>query len=265
MPYFTTSDGVRLRYEVQGSGKNAIAFLNGIAMNIDGWRMQADFLKGKGFLVLLHDMRGQGASDKPRAEYSLERHVLDLKELLDFLGFDEVSLAGISYGGKVSLMAALSMPDRIKNLVILNSSHTVDRALKLRVDRWILAARLKSGRFLWQAMVPDIFSDKFLNDNFSFVSSLAPGFELIDFVSFEEMAKAFTRVDLHGKLSVLNTQALVVAGTDDKFFPPRYSRLIVEELPMGKYYELDCGHVSIWEKPREVNELIYKFLSGDKK
>mgnify|MGYP001772836000 CR=1 FL=1 len=262
MPFFTTSDGVKIYYELIGTGERTVALLNGIAMNTMGWRLQSEYLKNRGFKVLLHDMRGQGMSDKPRGEYSLERHVLDLKELLEHLGIERASLVGISYGGKVALMAAEMLPGRVEKLVVLNSSHTVDRALVARVDRWILASRLKSGSELSQAMVPDIFSDRFLNENFGFVASLAPNFELVDFVAFEEMAKAFIRVDLRGRLSRVSVPSLVVAGADDKFFPPRYSRLIAEELPSARYMELDCGHVSIWEKPHEVNELIYGFLSG---
>ncbi|MEM0087593.1 MAG: alpha/beta hydrolase [Thermofilum sp.] len=260
MAFFTTSDGVKIHYELLGEGERVIALLNGIAMNTAGWGFQTEALKKAGFRVLLHDMLGQGSSEKPRGEYSLERHVLDLKELLDHLGIEKASLVGISYGGKVALLAALLIPSYIDKLVVLNSSHTVDRALIARVDRWILGSRLKSGRVLWQIMVPDIFSDQFINERFSLVSSLAPNFELIDFVAFEEMAKAFVRVDLKGKLSSVRQPTLVVAGAEDRFFPPRYSEMIAGEIPSSRYLVLECGHVSIWEKPQEVNKLLLDFL-----
>lgn len=260
MAFFTTSDGVKIHYELVGEGERVVALLNGIAMNTAGWSFQTEALRRAGFRVLLHDMRGQGLSEKPRGEYSLERHVLDLKELLEHLGIEKTSLVGISYGGKVALLAALLMPGSVEKLVVLNSSHTVDRALMARVDRWILGSRFKSGRVLWQIMIPDIFSDQFLNERFSFVSSLAPNFELIDFVALEEMAKAFVRVDLRGKLADVRCPALVVAGAEDRFFPPRYSEMIASELPSCRYHVLDCGHVSIWEKPQEVNKLLLDFL-----
>jgi len=262
MPYFTTSDGVKIYYELLGTGEKVVALLNGIAMTTASWRLQSEYLRNLGLRVLLHDMRGQLMSDKPRGEYSLERHVLDFKELLDHLGIERVAVVGTSYGGKVALMAAKALNQRVERLVVLNSSHTVDRALIARVDRWITAARFKSGRILWQMMVPDIFSDRFINESFAFVASLAPNFELIDFVAFEEMAKAFIRVDLRGTLSAVSAPTLVVASTEDRFFPPRYSRMIAEELPSARYVELDCGHVSIWEKPHEVNKLLHEFLVG---
>lgn len=263
MPYFTSSDGLRLYYELKGSGEKTVVLVNGILMNTASWKLQAEFLISKGFRVLLHDLRGQGASDKPRTGYTIDRHVLDLKELLDFLGIRNASLIGISYGGKIVLAFAKRFNELVDRLIALNTSHTVDRALIARIDRWILASRFKSGRFLWQVMVPDIFSDRFLNENFAFVSSLAPSFEQIDFVAFEEMAKAFIRLDMKGTLHDLDVPTLIVAGTEDKFFPPRYSKMIVQELPRGKYVEIDSGHVSIWEKSREVNEIIYKFLRGE--
>jgi 3-oxoadipate enol-lactonase len=262
MPYFTTSDGVRIYYELQGTGERVVALLNGIAMTTASWRLQSEYLKSIGFRVLLHDMRGQLMSDKPRGEYSLERHVLDFKELLDHLGLERVAIVGTSYGGKVALMAAKALAQRVEKLVVLNSSHVVDRALVARVDRWLTAARFKSGRILWQVMIPDIFSDRFINENFAFVASLAPNFEQIDFVAFEEMLKAFIRVDLRGALSSLSVPTLVVASSEDRFFPPRYSRMIAEELPSARYVELDSGHVSLWEKPHDVNRLLHDFLLG---
>lgn len=260
MPYFTTSDGVKIYYELVGSGERTVVLVNGIAMNVLSWRLQSQYLSSLGFRVLLHDMRGQGNSDKPRDGYSLERHALDIKELLEHLGVTKAVLVGISYGGKVALLAASTYPELFEKIVILNSAHTVDRALRARVDRWILAARFKSGRILWQVMVPDIFSDEFINENFSFVASLAPNFELLDFTAFEEMTKAFIRVDLRGKVSEARMPVLVVGGREDKFFPPRYSRMIVEDLPSAEYAEVDSGHVSIWEKPHDVNRLIYEFM-----
>jgi len=265
MAYFTTTDGIKIYYEVEGEGEKTVVLLNGITMNTVGWRLQAEYLRNLGYKVVLHDMRGQGQSDKPRTGYSIDRHVSDLKELLDYLGINTFTLAGISYGGKVALATALAFSEQVEKLVILNSSHTVDKALRLRVDRWILAARLKSGRFLWQVMIPDIFSDEFINNSFSFISSLAPNFELVDMVAFEEMIKAFLRLDLRGKLSKLTMPTLVVASTHDRFFPPRYSKLIVEELPNGKYAEVESGHVSIWEKPGEINVLVSNFLKGEVK
>jgi len=261
MGYYTTSDGVKIYYELLGTGEKTVALLNGIAMNTLGWRVQAEYLRNRGFRVLLHDMRGQGLSDKPRGGYSLERHALDLRELMEGLGIRSASLVGISYGGKVALLAASMFPELIEKVVVLNTSHAVDRALIARVDRWIMVSRLRSGRLLWQAMVPDIFSDRFLNENSQFVASLAPNFELIDFDAFQEMAKAFVRLDLRGKLAK-GKPTLVVSGLDDKFFPPRYSKLIADELPGSRYVELDCGHVSIWEKPHDVNRIVYEFLVG---
>jgi 3-oxoadipate enol-lactonase len=265
MPYFTSPDGVKIYYDLMGSGEKTVVFLNGIAMTTLGWRLQAEYLRNLGFQVLLHDMRGQGMSDKPRSGYSIERHASDLKGLLEHLGIGRCVLVGISYGGKVALAASKMFPDAVEKLVVLNSSHAVDRALISRTDRWILAARLKSGRFLWQTMIPDIFSDEFLNNNFSFVASLAPNFELIDFVAFEEMIKAFLRLDLRGKLTELSIPTLIVAGTDDRVFPPRYSKMIHEDLPAGNYVEVKSGHVSIWEKPNEINSIIYNFLRSEGK
>jgi pimeloyl-ACP methyl ester carboxylesterase len=75
--------------------------------------------------VVLYDLRGHGRSERPPTGYTVDDAVADLAALLDALGVDRpVYLVGNSYGGVVALRAAISRPDLVAGLVVVEA-HTV--------------------------------------------------------------------------------------------------------------------------------------------
>ena len=61
-----------LYYEFHGDEKNELIILNnGVFMNTTSWVFQLPALT-KRYRVLAYDMRGQGQSEHPESEYSLE-------------------------------------------------------------------------------------------------------------------------------------------------------------------------------------------------
>lgn len=82
-------------------------------------------LAREGWHVVAPDLRGHGASDRPGAEaaYSLETCTDDLLALVDHLGWDEFALLGHSMGGMLAQRLALRIPDRVRVLVLMDTSH----------------------------------------------------------------------------------------------------------------------------------------------
>lgn len=70
--------------------------------------------------VIAPDLRGRGDSDKPDTGYGLETHAADVVRVLDHFGLESAALAGHSMGAFVALQVALSYPDRVRSLVLLD-------------------------------------------------------------------------------------------------------------------------------------------------
>ncbi len=68
------------------------------------------------------DWPGYGESDKPDIDYTMSFYVGFLKKLMDSLGFERVSLVGISLGGGAALGFALDFPERVEKLVLVDSN-----------------------------------------------------------------------------------------------------------------------------------------------
>jgi lipase len=93
--------------------------LHGITAQHRAFTALARYLGSSRSLVGV-DLRGRGDSAKPESGYRLEAHARDVIRVLDYLGLHRAVILGHSMGGFVALKTALSSPDRVRALVLLD-------------------------------------------------------------------------------------------------------------------------------------------------
>jgi len=123
MPYQLrtfTRDDLTLSYEVHGSGPRTLVYLHGLLLDAAVNRRLAEDLATRGTRVILLDLPGHGASDKPRraAAHRMDAYARRVIELLDELGVEQAAIGGLSLGADVSLQVALLAPQRVKAMVL---------------------------------------------------------------------------------------------------------------------------------------------------
>lgn len=92
-----------------------------------GWKQQIDALAEAGFRVWVPDQRGYNISDKPTGidAYGLDSLVADVVGLIDASGRQKAVLVGHDWGAAVAWWTAVSFPDRVERLVVLNVPHPI--------------------------------------------------------------------------------------------------------------------------------------------
>lgn len=115
---FTTTDGLRLAYDDQGSG-HPLLCMAGLTRNMADFDPVVERFADRARLLRL-DSRGRGASDNDPdySNYNLIREGQDLLEFLDHLGLDKVSILGTSRGGLIAMQLAAVQPDRLHGVVL---------------------------------------------------------------------------------------------------------------------------------------------------
>lgn len=173
MPSFVALDGVRLHYEIEGSGPPLIFHL-GAGADADLWRA-AGYVEplANAYTCILFDHRGHGLSDHPTtvAANHIDRFADDVASLAEHLGHSSVSFFGWSNAVSVGLRAAEQHPDLFKALVLFGAigrRATPDQIAASTQTR-LAAMRDKGWRFLLDDMVaaerfpvPDWFLDRVL-------------------------------------------------------------------------------------------------------
>jgi pimeloyl-ACP methyl ester carboxylesterase len=104
--------------------EHPVVFIHGLFMdNLSSFYYTlANPVAHAGATVILYDMRGHGLSERPRTGYRISDSVADLGALLDTLGVDgPVHLVGNSYGGTVALGFAVTWPERVASMVLIEA------------------------------------------------------------------------------------------------------------------------------------------------
>ncbi len=123
---FVESNGIKLHVITAGpKDGQPVVLLHGFPEFWYGWAKQIPALVAAGFRVIVPDQRGYNLSDVPKgvAAYNLRELGLDVIGLLDHFGIEKVDLVGHDWGSVVSWGVALTYPQRVRRLAILNVPH----------------------------------------------------------------------------------------------------------------------------------------------
>ena len=137
---FADVNGQHLYFEDSGGDGPAVVFSHGFLMDHEMFAPQVSALAPE-FRSVTWDERGFGdtAATEP---FTYWDSAADCLALLDHLGIDAAVLAGMSQGGFLSLRAALTAPERVRGLVLIDTQAGVEdpEALPLYQgmhDEWV--------------------------------------------------------------------------------------------------------------------------------
>ena len=114
-----TIHGYDRAYRMAGSGP-ALLLIHGIGDSSEGWEPLLAELATR-FTVIAPDLLGHGRSAKPRADYSVAAYANGMRDLLDVLDIDSVTVVGHSLGGGVAAQFGYQYPERCERLVLVAS------------------------------------------------------------------------------------------------------------------------------------------------
>lgn len=137
-----TLHGHRVSYRTAGDSGPVIVLIHGIAGSCNTWDEVGDRL-AEHCRVIAPDMLGHGDTAKPRGDYSLGAFATGLRDLLELLGHERITIVGHSLGGGVAMQFAYQFPERCERLVLVSSG-----GLGRQVTPFLRAATLPGAEFL---------------------------------------------------------------------------------------------------------------------
>jgi class 3 adenylate cyclase len=123
---YTSSGDVAIAYYVVGEGPQDLVFVPFTVSMVFAWHLPVfrDFcLRVSAFSrLILFDMRGIGASDRPRTPPTLESQMEDVRVVLDAVDSEQAALFGSGHGGQMCALFAATYPERTTALVLYGST-----------------------------------------------------------------------------------------------------------------------------------------------
>lgn len=225
--------------------------------------------------VIAVDHLGFGLSERPTGfAYTPDAHTEVLREVIDGLGLTRFALAVHDYGGPIALPIAVTEPERISSLVLLNTwfwDLQTDREF-LRVARF---AASFVGRFLYRwfnvslrLIMPSAYADRRKLTSRIHAQYLAPFPLRADRVrvlwtlarSLVTSSPRFGQI-WDGRARLAAIPSLVVWGLGDSALKPYMLERVRTALPHARVETLSgVGHWPQEEAPDEVARLLDGFL-----
>ena len=130
----TLKSGLNMRIARAGSpSAPLIVMLHGFPECWYSWRHQLRALSDS-FDCVAVEMRGYGETDAPAgvANYTLDKLVGDVADLIAALGRERAVVVGHDWGGAVAWATALMRPELVERLIVLNCPHLKRMSQELR-------------------------------------------------------------------------------------------------------------------------------------
>lgn len=259
-----------IRYLQAGDSGSAVVLLHGGGIDAAhlSWDPTLEAL-ADGHRVIAPDFPGYGHSDAPDASYTMDYFLSFLDEFLDQLGLDSVSLVGLSLGGGVALGYALRAPERVENLILVNSYGLVNEPPRgtASMASPLAWSTLRHNRSLLRWGLGSIVADRrTITDEIVTVASrlLHRPFAGRAFRRFyrNEVGSGGVKSDFSDRLTELTIPTLLVHGAADDLIPVQWARRASDRIPNARLVVFeDCGHWPPREKPEQFADVISRFLA----
>jgi 3-oxoadipate enol-lactonase len=247
VPFLERPHGCRLYHEVRGRGE-PLVLLEGLGGDIAGWRRNIPRLAGE-LRVIAFDHRGNGRSSAPDEPMTMFTFVDDAVAVLDHLGIDRAHLYGQSFGGMVAQEVALTLPDRVRSLILACTHPGVRHAAPIR-------ATVPKDR-PWEAL----YSERFRREH---PDEVAEDLRL-GTPQAPQMARrqweAMQGFDSFERLPSLGVPTLILHGTEDRTVHPDNARVLADRIPGARLVLLEgAGHVYHAEQPEAADAAVLEFV-----
>lgn len=271
---FFDVNGYKLHYIDEGQGQ-IILFIHGTPSWSFDYRNIIKELRSE-FRCVAIDHIGFGLSDKPEHyDYSTKNHSKTLETFILENDLHDITLVVHDFGGPIGLNVAIEHPDRIKNVVVINS--------------WLWSSKtdpdfIKLSKILRSPLLPFLY--RYLNFSPRFILPKSFGDKKISDKILKQYTKPFaTKTQRNGALafarSLLHDQnwfeelwnkrhsisakpTLFIWGMKDAVVKPHNLDRFISGFRNSTVMRLETsGHFPQEEQPESVSKLIRDFLKKD--
>jgi pimeloyl-ACP methyl ester carboxylesterase len=267
--FVTLKDGTRLRYLKTGTGPKLV-LLHTLRTQLDYFQRLIPLLKNR-FTIYALDLPALGWSDiKPGASYEEPALRRAVAEFVTKLNLEDVTLVGESIGATLALTASTELPDRIRQVIALNTydyPEGVERA-NLLANVIVKAMRIPvAGRLFSILANPPVlggiigggFHDsKKLPKDFvleQLRSGKRAGYSIADTDYFKALPSFVAAKEIYSRITVPVT---LVYGDDDWSRAEDRAETAKRIPGNGRIMLNETGHFSALESPEEIARIVLK-------
>jgi len=264
-----TSDGIKIRYEIRGSGV-PVALIMGFSGSGRGWGEPFLKLMESRFKIFMIDNRGTGESDKPDKAFTLAQMAADIAAVLDHAETPRAHIFGISMGGMIAQEFALAYPARTRGLILgctsCGASHSIPAAPEALANLMpapemdpLEQARRAFSVACGKAFLNSESGQAILSQAIAEMGN----YPITPMHTFVRQGQAIAGFDSFARLGQIKSPTLIIQGDDDSIIPDANAEVLHGAIAGSKVHTLKAaGHMFFWEVPDETVRVAGDFLSS---
>jgi 3-oxoadipate enol-lactonase len=262
MPDLELPNAVKLHYlESNTRGAETVFLLHGLGASSESWALQIPALEADGYSILAPDARGFGRSSYPGGSTSIVEMSADFAALLLHLQTGPVYVVGISMGGTHALQLAISHPELVRKLVLVN---TFSQLRPSRLNEWIYFA----FRFLLvhtlglniqaRSVARRIFPHP---EQALYRQALMEQIMQADPAGYRAAMRALAGFNANPHLTNIHCPTLIITSAEDTTVNPGIQRKLAQGIPDARQIWISqAGHAVIADQHEKFNEILLAFL-----
>jgi poly(3-hydroxyalkanoate) depolymerase len=236
-----------------------LLLFNGIGANIELVEPFLDALDGPEAIIF--DVPGVGGSPAPRLPYRPSTLARLSARLLDQLGYEQVDVLGVSWGGALAQQFAFQQGKRCRRLVLAATSpgHLMVPGKLTVMLKMATPRRYKDPDYM-KRVAGDIYGGALRSSPELVGKHLCHVRWSSDYGYYLQLVAGFGWSSLPW-LRFLLQPTLVMAGTDDPIVPVANGRILASLIPDARLVTIDDGHLFLVTSAGESATMISEFLS----
>jgi 3-oxoadipate enol-lactonase len=209
--------------------------------------------------VIRYDLRGHGGSEVVPGPCTMADLAGDVVALLDRLGVDRFSYAGVSIGGAIGQQLALTVPERIEKLAIIASAAQFadppswsKRAQQVREQGTESLVASRTGTWFTEAWAAEHPAE---------AERLLAMLRATPAEGYAACCEAIGAFDVRDRLGEISAATVAIAGAEDPATTGEMVRFIAESIPGAQFVVVPgAGHLPNATHPDEVNTALREHL-----
>ncbi len=260
---------VHLRDEGPRDDPSPILLLHGTSASLHTWDGWVDALKNDR-RVIRFDMPGFGLTGpSPDNNYTIENYTRIVIAVLDHLQVDNSVIAGNSLGGNVALTTALLYPERVNQLILIDSSGYLFKPKSIPIGFKIAGTPVLNKlmekvlpRFVVESSIENVYGDPLLAN----AEVIDRYFELTtrsgNRQALAERISQMQPGQYANRFSEIKQPTLIMWGNLDRLIPPELSDRFHKDIIGSQLVRFkDLGHVPQEEDPFKTVNALKEFLA----
>jgi poly(3-hydroxyalkanoate) depolymerase len=243
--------------------RRALLLFNGIGASVETVHAFAsEFERTR---VVTFDVPGVGGSPTPALPYRLHDIARLGAAVLDELGIDVADVFGVSWGGAAAQEFAIRHPQRCRSLTLAATSAGV---VMVPGQLGVLLRLLSPRRYLDPAYLMEIGGRLYggaLRTERELLQVHAQAMQGPSRLGYLYQLLAIVGWTSWHRLHRIEVPTLVLMGADDPIVPPVNGRILAARLPDANVETIDCGHLFVLTRPREIARRVEQFLAEPEK